>query len=857
MNRYTPIVEKAVLDADFLSPGIGILVVPPGQHALVAQALEPRLPGAVSAPLEKGLLKAGAARWLVTGLPEKKDEAEAALSELNGRRGWIIQSGRLIVLLLTRRELSEMQRLAGDVYSAQLFSKTIPFVPDLAVDTEAARVELARWQRSRFGHLDLRGFIRAESEDVSWGVEEIYQELHASEAHGGGSEEESRVKQGSQSLQQWLQLHYSSDSRREKPLVILGHPGSGKTFFLRWLAVTSAESKSFCGMVRPLPLLASLSAYAQAPGPVSLLAHLTETLLEGGQWAAHGVARAVAERRALFLLDGLDEAGDESARRRMVEAVKVLVQEVPGCMVVVTSRIAGYAAVALPAHELILEPLGDSSIRNFLVRWCELYTRDRLGETSEARSAGRKEGERLAQDVLDHPQVHALARNPLLLTILALVHRAGVRLPEHRVEFYEHTTRILVERWNRVRSLHLDSRVPPLKVADAVRLLGPVALEIIRSGTRGAITEARLRELLRRSLKSSHSRGLASEDEAIELFRNALGLLVEQGPGIYSFLHLTLAEYLAARELVRSDELEQLAGNEQDAFRPEAREVLLLAAGELGIIRADDERLDGLVDLLLENAARQERNPAVSVPSLLAGLLADDPGFSVRAAERLIQALIPKWWFARIYPLDMMRSVAIEAHLLMSQRLSKGRFAKQIRSRLEACYGHEAAPETLQENLSCFRSIVYLSYASDVFQAAEMDYGYLFLQHVRQQDARGANARLPIREERIAKLDGKELVVHICVSRFLDQQVRAGAASLLIETELNKRREMFEAETLVDYYKSIVVGSWTFPWTKTHLVRELDRAEVLIEVRLAVKPGYKHTSDNGDMFVSSRIRPSR
>ena len=833
MNRYTPIVEKAVSERELLFPGFGILVIPPGQHALVAQALEPRLPGAVSTPLDAELIKAGPARWVVKGLPEKKEEAEAALSELNGRRGWIIQSGRLVVLLLTRRELTEMQRLAGDVYSAQLFSKTIPFVPDPKVDTEAARAELARWQRTRFGRLDLRGFIRAESEDVSWGVEEIYQELHASEAYGSENDEESRVKLGSQSLQKWLQLHYDSDSRREKPLVILGHPGSGKTFFLRWLAVTAAERESLCGIEWPLPLLTSLSAYAQTPGPVSLLEHLIETLLENGQSAAHGVERAVSERRALFLLDGLDEVGDEAARRRMVEAVKALVRDVPGCLVIVTSRIAGYASVTLPAHELILEPLGEEAIEGFLVRWCELYARDRLGETPEARSEGRQEGERLARDVLQHPQVQALVGSPLLLTILALVHRAGVRLPDHRVELYEHTTRILVERWNRVRSLHLEDRAPPLKVADAVRLLGPVALEIIRSGTRGAIPEERLRELLRKSLKTGHLRGLASEREVIELFRNSLGLLVEQGPGLYSFLHLTLAEYLAARELVRSGELEQIAGNEQRAFLPESREMLLLAAGELGIIRADDERLDGLVELLLASAARREETPGPDVPSVLAGLLADDPGLSKEEAERLIHALIPTWWFARNYPDELLQFVAGSAYQLLRERPLQGRFAKQLQNRFEQFYGLNAPAALLKEKLP--KSLMAIHWLSSVLQAAEVDNGPMLLCYLREGHQGDREVKIALSGVSTVALDEERLVVHIHVSRFLDQQVRTNGVSLVLSLQLV---EIKKASAKVSDWRLVLLGEMTIPWNQTRVVRPLDGTQVVVEAQLASKPEY-------------------
>ncbi|HSP79975.1 MAG TPA: NACHT domain-containing protein, partial [Myxococcaceae bacterium] len=519
MNRYEPVVQKVMGHVDLLSPGIGILVVAPGQHALVARVLESKLPGAVSTPLEQGLLREGPARWIVTGLSGDRAAVEAALSELNGRRNWISSSGRLLVLLLTRRELVEVQRLAGDVYSARLFAESVPFMPDPEVDAEAARAELAQWQRNRFGRLDLRGFVRSESEDVSWRVEDVYQELRASYSL------EALFGQGAPGIMQegavteLLSKAFRAQPERMQPVVLLGHPGSGKTFFLRWLAMSAVEQERLLGLERPLPLLTSLSAYAQGSGGAGLREHFVESLLENEQPAAHLVERAIQERRVLFLLDGLDEVGDASSRRRMASAIEALIREAPGCPVIVTSRIAGYDAVHLSSLNFFLSPFTDSAIERFLIRWSELYALNRLGETPQAQAEGHQEGEQLARDVLEHSEVRELARSPLLLTVLAMVHRAGVRLPDHRVELYEHVTRILVERWNRVRSLSRQDVSPPLKAADAVRLLGPVALETMRLGTRGAIPEDSLRGMLQRALANGNLRGLVSAEAALELFR--------------------------------------------------------------------------------------------------------------------------------------------------------------------------------------------------------------------------------------------------------------------------------------------------------------------------------------------------
>lgn len=341
-------------------------------------------------------------------------------------------------------------------------------------------------------------------------------------------------------------------------------------------------------------------------------------------------------------------------------------------------------------------------------------------------SAGR---ESLARDVLDNPAITALARNPLMLTVLAIVHRAGVRLPDHRVELYSHASQILVERWNQVRSLASVGGAVPIKAADAARLLGPVALAVMRSEARGAVPEDLLRQHLARAIESGHLRALTSADEALELFQRSLGLLVEQTPGMYGFLHLTLAEYMAAWELVRTGGLEELAGDPREAFQPRWRETLLLAAAVLGILRAEDQRLAALVRLIVDGAGRRKGKPSPGVPSLLAGLLADDPDLSQGSAEALLDSLIPTWWFERKYGSDSIEAVFREAFELISRRLNRGRLKDAVRERLTRHLGAGLSP-AMQENLARDPSprLDWLTELRIVLVAADVDESGIFFQ---------------------------------------------------------------------------------------------------------------------------------
>lgn len=593
---------------------------------------------------------------------------EAALRRLNGQRDWAAASGQKIVLLTEPRQSSRLRAEAPDLATGLRFSLRLPWLAQ-GKDPDAARRQYIDWLRARHGRLDLRGFARSEREDVSWEIAQVYEAQLFTLA---GPEQDSRRPL-------WFLPGLWAPMRRDR-VVLLGHPGAGKTFFLRWLALDLLNDPD-----GRLPILLPLARLGGPTSDRSLLEDLRDALAEQGLDIADGIEQLAVAGRLYLLLDGLDEVGSLQAREAMVTRLRALAESCPGCPMVVTSRITGYEQASLPREgwrTLVIEPFNDDQIRKFLERWCRLYAEERTGRNPQAQLQGQIEGRRLARDILNHPQVALLARTPLLLTVLAMVHRAGLRLPDHRVELYDHITRILIERWNRLRGLAAAPSAFPVQTADALRLLGPLAVATVRSGAISLIHEDELRRVCDRTLAEGRLRGLGSTEEVLRLFRDELGLLVEQGPGQWSFLHLTLAEYFAALELLRTGALETLAKNSRDAFLPQHREVLLLAAGELGIRRADDARLARLVHALVESATARAGRPSAVVPAVLGGLLADDPGLDLPTAQQLIDALVPTWWFERKYGQKRYPAVADEATRTLGPRILAGRHGEGFRERL-------------------------------------------------------------------------------------------------------------------------------------------------------------------------------
>ncbi|MBI2376818.1 MAG: NACHT domain-containing protein [Deltaproteobacteria bacterium] len=600
------------------------------------------------------------------------------MTRLNERRDSIVNAGTLVLVVLDNDQVSEFQRFAPDTFSALAFSRDVPFEQDpLGPSLSDARIALGDHLRDQFGHLDLRGFLRGEADDVAWPIEAIYQELR-------GSRLDSAERLRSEAIEQPVELTalissaLGSVESPQIPVVLLGHPGAGKTLFLRWCAVRGGQGCRVFGRDDTFPVLIPLASFAAAPGRRSLIEYARDQLLAVPGRPGLVLDAAIASRRAVFLLDGLDEVGTGRGRQRCRTEIELLSRDAPGCPTLVTCRVAGWPGVAFPATLFRLEPFDGDQIRRFLVAWCGRYPRDREGPGTEGRGAA--EGAVLADQVLTSPSLCDLARTPLLLMILAIVARAHLELPRQRVELYDVALTVLVERWDQLRSLSTATRRTPLRVSDAQRLLGPIAVQLLESGRAGAISERRLLGLFERAFASGHASPADTAQGTVALFRDSIGFLVELRPGWFSFLHRSFLEALAARELVRTGGLEKLVEDPELVFGGGRwMEVLLLSAGELGLIRADDARLDAFVDRIVVAAGRFHSHLRMGPPLLLSGLLADDPALSERARDALVSALIPDFWFDDSAARGTPELPMEEALRLWNERLSHGRHADAIR----------------------------------------------------------------------------------------------------------------------------------------------------------------------------------
>lgn len=426
-----------------------------------------------------------------------------------------------------------------------------------------------------FGALDFRGVVPTHAA-LRIGLEQIYIPVQ-----GIGGSEHQREAAREAPLQRWV---------CEQPLlVVLGDPGSGKSTLVRHLllTLTRGDPQRELGLDPGwLPIFFPVAAFAAAragPGGADLspLEYLS-IYYSGLSQPNYGplFTHALSQGRAMVLFDGLDEVRDD--RQALVRALESFVREwdASGNRFVATSRIVGYDEAPL-APDLFavvtIQPLSDDLIRAFIERWSRAYAALRTPSLPSdgdlfhelMREAATAELERRVADhaaslgaaVFSDPRVTELARNPLLLTILALLHTQGARLPDRRADLYRLCVSALAETWNRARSLtgrpvvvHLGDE--PIDERFVVNVLGPVALWLHAERAGGLVEQEELESQIAATLVQSdgvsRQRARRMAREFIEVMRRDTGLLIERGHRRFTFLHLTFEEYLAARGLLES-----------------------------------------------------------------------------------------------------------------------------------------------------------------------------------------------------------------------------------------------------------------------------------------------------------------
>ena len=432
------------------------------------------------------------------------------------------------------------------------------------------------------------------------------------------------------------------DHERITGLVILGGPGTGKTTVLRYLALTYARGLQGerLNQAQPLlPLFIPLRAVTSDNAP-SLAAYMTQLCERQGCTVEPEFFDAqLRAHRCLVLLDGLDEVANEGQRRAVSRWIAGQSRAYGGNPFVVTCRPAGFREDFLPAGFLRLEvqDFSQEQVEAFARNWCLAVETLLQGDTAEARNKADADSVDLIRAIQGNAGVKALAVNPLLLSIIALVHRYRARLPDRRVDLYAECVEVLLGHWDEAKAIEVP--IPPGR---ALQVLQPLALWMHeqRSGERESERLARFEEIAPVIAPYLAGIGLAEAGAArtfLNSIRDRSGLLVEYGVDVFGFQHQTFQEYLAAKEIAAHQREALLIEHMGEGYW---REVTLLYAGLQDTTGLAQGVLDLPDDRVMQHwqFVQQIQREAVFVAEDTRTALADHPFNVLRRASDAMTA---------------------------------------------------------------------------------------------------------------------------------------------------------------------------------------------------------------------------
>jgi len=354
-------------------------------------------------------------------------------------------------------------------------------------------------------------------------------------------------------------------------LAVVGSPGSGKTTLLRNAALQACLRKrsrrSGRGHVRATPILLYLRDHAAAiiAEPTISVATLVRATLgavdaeEPSGW----FEQRLRAGRCLILLDGLDEVTREDDRAKVSAWAEGQIRQYPANDFVISSRPQGYQAAPIEGAT-ILEVHGftASQVEAFVRGWYRAVERHSTGDTGpETDKVAEKGADDLLRRLEWAPALYDLTVNPLLLTMIANVHRYRGALPGSRADLYSEILQVLL--WRRQEAKNIVQPLSGDKKEAILRNLAYMMMKRRVSDMSRAEVIAVIQPTLRRT-----SGGVTPERFLADVGSN--GILIERETGLYSFAHRTFQEYLAA-EYSRVDRLVAHpadVGNDDESAQP-------------------------------------------------------------------------------------------------------------------------------------------------------------------------------------------------------------------------------------------------------------------------------------------------
>ena len=264
-------------------------------------------------------------------------------------------------------------------------------------------------------------------------------------------------------IKQIIQSIVKSTQPFKSCMILLGHSGSGKSTFLRYLvhSIASGKGKDW-GLERFIPIFVNLPRYSES-NKSDLIDYCLNSIVEGegnkNEFISYINQRSKSVpgdgHSAIFLLDALDEV--RVRKEQIIEEIESKASEYHNALFIVTARIAGYYKA--PLNNFCRYKIADitaQEIPTFVESWFNILAKSKAMQEPEKDWDvwARSNADTLNRKLYRKPSLRSILTTPLYLSFLVL--SASIpytHLPETKSELFDYYFNTLLLNWEEKHGL--------------------------------------------------------------------------------------------------------------------------------------------------------------------------------------------------------------------------------------------------------------------------------------------------------------------------------------------------------------------------------------------------------------------
>jgi len=337
-------------------------------------------------------------------------------------------------------------------------------------------------------------------------------------------------------------------------LLLRGNAGTGKTTVIKHLAYSLSRGAGpvpLCGCLPVMILLKDLwpiykNALRDGAENITFEALLPEYFKkERCPLTMETIAAYLAQDRAFFLLDGLDEVPEEN-RDHLVDLLHQFQHAYRANRFLITGRphgVEGQAGYWFGKYLRDIEPLGEEKAEDFITRWFRAVS-------GQARGLAETNAADMISEIRLHEHAALFTGNPLLLTALCVFYMVGgKRIPDQRADLYDRiVANLLYRRFHDPADREKENKVKEylMELAFAMQTRNIKSIEACDA-----------KDILKEHCPGPVDETIPGCKKRIEELFNGIepvcGLLNRLSGGEIEFAHLSFQEFLAAKHMLDRD----------------------------------------------------------------------------------------------------------------------------------------------------------------------------------------------------------------------------------------------------------------------------------------------------------------